>query len=394
LTGDGRYDAVVVGAGSVGVPAAYFLASSGYRVLCLEGEPSSGQGQSKAAIGGVRATHSDPGKIQFCLKSLEIFSTWEERTGASIGWKKGGYCFPAFTEDVEGVLKGLLPIQHRHGLDIDWVDPDRIMELVPGINSRNLLGGTYSPDDGQVSPLMAMEAMEAEARRLGARFAFRERVTGFDMEKSGDETYISGVRTEKGVYAAGQVLDAAGASGGEIARMAGVDAQVMPDSHEAGITAPVKPFLDPLVVDLRPGADGRTSNFYFGQVESGQLIFCYTPNPLIPGIDRRCTSGFMPIIARRLVDLIPRFRNLLVRRVWRGLYPMTPDGVPIIGKAPGVTNMYLTVGMCGQGMMMGPGTGYYISKLMTTGSHGLAPEVFETFDPGRDFSDKGREALR
>ena len=47
--------------------------------------------------------------------------------------------------------------------------------------------------------------------------------------------------------------------------------------HEAGISAPIAPFLGPLVVDLRPGPDGRTANFYFGQNHEGQIIFCYTP---------------------------------------------------------------------------------------------------------------------
>jgi sarcosine oxidase subunit beta len=102
----------------------------------------------------------------------------------------------------------------------------------------------------------------------------------------------------------------------------------------------------------------------------------------------------MPVISRRLVDLIPRFRNLIVRRVWRGLYPMTPDGVPIIGKAPGVDNLYRGVGLCGQGFMMGPGTGYNLSRLMTTGRPDVAPEVFATFDPSRDFYAGGQEALK
>ncbi len=388
-----HYDAIVIGAGSVGVPTAYFLQEAGRRVLCLEGLTSSGQGENKAAIGGVRATHSDPGKIQFCLRTLEIFSGWEERTGRSVEWKKGGYCFPAYGDDVAGVLRNLVPVQKEYGLNIDWVDPDRVMEVVPGINPRGLLGGTYSPDDGQVSPLKAIEAMEEEARRLGARFRFREPVTGLHMDGGGEGRRVVAVHTPKGTYTADQVVNAAGAAGSDVARMAGVDVPVIPDSHEAGITAPVKHFLDPLVVDLRPGPEGRTSNFYFGQVKSGQIIFCYTPNPKFPGTNRNCTSEFMPVISRRLVDLIPRFRNLIVRRVWRGLYPMTPDGVPIIGKAPGVDNLYLGVGMCGQGFMMGPGTGYNLSRLMTTGRPDVAPEVFATFDPSRVFYAGGPEGL-
>ncbi|NIR65266.1 MAG: sulfurtransferase, partial [candidate division Zixibacteria bacterium] len=94
----------------------------------------------------------------------------------------------------------------------------------------------------------------------------------------------------------------------------------------------------------RPGPEGKTANFYFGQVESGQIIFCYTPSPKIPGVDVGCTSEFMPIIARRLVDLIPRLKNLLIRRLWRGTYPMTPDGIAVVGNVPAVKGFYLGIG--------------------------------------------------
>ena len=54
------YDVIIIGAGSVGVPTSYFLAKEGMKVLVLEKNASAGQGENKAAIGGVRATHSDP----------------------------------------------------------------------------------------------------------------------------------------------------------------------------------------------------------------------------------------------------------------------------------------------------------------------------------------------
>ena len=56
-----------------------------------------------------------------------------------------------------------------------------------------------------------------------------------------------------------------------------------------------------------------------------------------------------------MVDLVPRLRHLKVRRTWRGLYPMTPDGFPIVGKERELAGYYHAVGMCGQGYMLGPG---------------------------------------
>ncbi len=393
-----EHDVIVIGAGSVGLPTAYFLAEAGMKVLVVDELASSGQGQNKSAIGGVRATHSDPAKILLCSQSLGVFSTWKERTGTDIGWKAGGYCFPAFREREEKALRGILPVQRAHGLDIDWCEADRIGRLVPGIETRGLLGGTFSPDDGQVSPLLAAESLTNEARRLGAEFRFRESVTGLVTEGERGSLAVVGVRTrgpdgKAHEHRAAAVVNAAGAHASGICSMAGLDIPVLPDSHEAGISAPVRPFLGPLVVDLRPGPDGRTSNFYFGQNSEGQVIFCYTPARIFPGEDRRSTGEFMPTVARRLVDLIPRFRNLTVRRIWRGLYPMTADGVPVIGMDPCVEGLYLGIGMCGQGLMLGPGVGMNLASLITTGSPSIDGEAFDALSPGRDFT-CGREVLK
>jgi len=382
------YDVIIIGAGSVGVPAAYFLAKEGMKVLCVEKNASSGQGENKAAIGGVRATHSDPAKIKTCQESLKIFSTWKETTGTDIGWKEGGYCFPIYREQDAAMMQAILPVQKRHELNIDWVGDEEVAKVVPGINQNGLLGGTYSPEDGQVSPLMAIESFTNEARKLGVEFKFRESAKEIVM----DGNAVTGVSTDRGQYSASSVLNAAGARGSEVCRMAGLSIPIVPDSHEAGITAPVKAFLDPLVVDIRPGQEGKTKNFYFGQVESGQIIFCYTPIDPIVGRDKRATSEFMPILARRLVDLIPRMKGLTVRRLWRGLYPMTPDGVPIVGKCK-IEGFYLGIGMCGQGFMMGPGIGANLANLIIKDVPIMKQSTWDYMSPDRSFKTDDVERL-
>ena len=209
----------------------------------------------------------------------------------------------------------------------------------------------------------------------------------------GDKEVI-GVKTKKGEYKADAVLNASGAHASDICKMLGLDIPVNPDSHEAGITAPVRQFLEPLVVDLRPGPEGKTSNFYFGQCSEGQIIFCYTPLNIFPGENRYSTSEFMPIMARRLVDLIPRLKNLTIRRTWRGLYPMTPDGVAVVGKSSEVEGFYLGIGMCGQGFMMGPGVGLNLANLISKGEPVIKRDVFNLLSPERDFYSGKKEALK
>ena len=384
------YDVIIVGCGSVGNPTAYQLAEAGLKVLAIDRRSSAGQGDNKTAIGGVRATHSDPGKISTCLYSIDIFSTWHEKYGFDIGWKPGGYCFPVYDQNIEDTLKSLIPYQKECGMRIDWVDAERIKNIIPGISEDGLRGGTYSPDDGQVSSILAPIAFQKEAENNGAVFLFNERVTGY--ERKGDR--ITGVITDRGKYYADWIVLAAGADAAEHGPLLGLDIPVTPDSHEAGISAPVEHFLEPLIVDLRAGADGKTSNFYFGQNKEGQIIFCYTPKDLFIGTDRESLSEFLPILAHRMVSLIPRLKNLLIRRIWRGCYPMSPDGVPIIDFAPGLDGLILAVGMCGQGLMLGPGVGKNITSMITSGCSCLSSEAQSCFRYDRDFYQKETETLK
>ena len=84
-----HYDVIIIGAGSIGMPLAWQLAESGLRTLVVDRMASAGQGSNKTAIGGIRATHSDPAKIRICLQGINVFSTWLETYGDDIGWRQG-----------------------------------------------------------------------------------------------------------------------------------------------------------------------------------------------------------------------------------------------------------------------------------------------------------------
>jgi sarcosine oxidase subunit beta len=380
------FDVIIVGAGSVGAPAAFFFAEAGLHTLVIDRFASVGQGSNKAAIGGIRATHSDPAKIQICLESIDIFSTWEERYGDNIEWIAGGYCFVAYREQEERSLKELLKVQSQYGLNIDWLDRDELLEVIPALNPDGLIGGTFSPEDGSASPMRSALAFYRHAQRRGAIFHFEETVTGI----LADHGRVGGVRTDRGTYYAATVINAAGPWAQDVAAMAGLSVPVIPDSHEAGISEPVRPFLRPMLVDIRPTED--SANYYFYQHATGQIVFCITPHPPIVGTDRRETSVFLPQVSRRMVDLVPRLRYLRIRRTWRGLYPMTPDGFPIVGEAPELAGYIHAVGMCGQGYMLGPGLGSLLVRMVQGNLSESDREVIYHLRPDRAFA--GHEKLQ
>jgi len=380
------YDIIVIGAGSVGTPIAYYLANAGHKVLVLEGASSVGQQSNKRAIGGIRATHSDPAKIQLCLRSLEIFRTFKETFGDDIEWDQCGYCFVAYRDREENILKDLLVKQKSFGLNIDWYDKESLLEIVPDLNPQGLIGGTFSPEDGSASPLLTNHAYYTHACEKGAEFHFDEPVTG--MVREGNR--ITAVQTACATYSAGVVINAAGAWAGKIGSMVNLNIPIQPDSHEAAITEPVARFLKPMIVDIHPIPG--SNNYYFYQHITGQIIFCITPSPSIFGFDTRETSEFLPMVSRRMVDLMPRLKNIRVRRTWRGLYPNTPDGFPIVGWAEGLDNFLLSVGLCGQGYMLGPGLAEMVQRIVDGRLHESDPQILEILSPSRQFA--GEELLK
>ena len=115
-------------------------------------------------------------EILLSQRSIEIFATWEEKYGDDIWWIKGGYTFLAYNESDEKLLKDTANLQKEFGLNINFIEPERIQEIIPGINSEGLRGGIYSPDDGNASPLLSLHAFFRQSKNYGADYKFKEEV--------------------------------------------------------------------------------------------------------------------------------------------------------------------------------------------------------------------------
>ncbi|MDD5062631.1 MAG: FAD-dependent oxidoreductase, partial [Candidatus Marinimicrobia bacterium] len=178
------YDVAIIGAGSIGTPLSFYLAQRGLQVVVLEELASIGRGQNRSAIGGIRATHSDPAKATICQRTIEIIKRMKIEHGFDVDWIAGGYLYPVYDDKNEDIFKKLIQFQRSLGLNIDWIGSTEIQQLAPGINPENLRGGSYSPEDGSASPLKVVDAYYQLARQHGVEFRFQEPVTGFKLDKA------------------------------------------------------------------------------------------------------------------------------------------------------------------------------------------------------------------
>lgn len=377
------YDIIIIGAGSVGTPTAYYLGKKGFSVLVIDKNASVGQGSNKAAIGGIRATHSNPAKVQLCLDSLVVFSTWKETYGDDIEWMQGGYSFVAYEDDTKKDLLAVVEQQKPLGTGLVWLSASELSEVIPSLNRQNLLGGTYSPRDGSASPLKAIHAFAIAAHQNHVNFLYNEEVVNITHQREFEIT------TTKGKFCSQYLVNSSGAYSADIGNFFNDPLPVMPNMHEAGVTEPIQRFLDPMIVDMR--TVGNSTNIYFYQHATGQVLFCLTPSPPIWGTKQVETSQFLPLAAQRILSLIPSLEFVKVRRTWSGLYPMTPDGSPLLGWSQKVENLFIAAGMCGQGFMLGPGIGKLITRVFTNTSTNSDDMILAELSPHRPFA--GNESL-
>ena len=96
--------------------------------------------------------------------------------------------------------------------------------------------------------------------------------------------------------------------------------------------------------------------------------------------------NFYPLVSQRMLALMPRLKNIRMRRTWRGLYPMTPDGFPIVGWCQDVEGLFFATGMSGQGFMLGPGLAELITRTILESPSHQDEEILSYFSPYRSFN--------
>jgi sarcosine oxidase subunit beta len=374
----GKFDVIVIGAGSIGVPAAMFIAQKGYTVLVIDRNAGPGQGMNSRAIGGVRATHSSWAKAATAQESMEVYSSWLLEVGDDIGWYRGGYLFPAYSANIAASLQDISKDLRYRGFQASWLSPGAMRDKFPWIDSNNLLGGLHSPFDGRANPKKANVAFYQKSLDLGVQFRFNERVVGITSE----HRQVTSVVSDLGQYEANYAINAAGPLAKQVGAMAGAELPIVLEAHTAGrVSVSPGQYVNPLVIDLRPSAG--TAMFYFFQDLDGTFVF--TIDPGRPVGNRELLAR---IVAERLQMVFREPLKVEIGEYWSGVYPTTPDGTPIISTVPDLGGFLVAAGMGGQGFMLGPGVGRLLARMIDGSLTPADEEILPELALDRDFSNK------
>jgi sarcosine oxidase subunit beta len=365
-------DVIVIGGGIIGLSAAFHLSKRGQKVLLLE-KKYPGSGSTGRCIGGIRQQFSTPGAIRLMQESVRQFRQMKEEFGFSVEYFEGGYLFLAHDSQRFETFKAILPLQKSLGLAVEILNVAECLKIAPQLNPEGLLGGVFSPEDGQAYPFKVIEGYIQEIKNLHSQVRFFSEVNEIIVQNHA----VVGVKTVNGeIFHAQAILNAAGPWAQEVGQMAGLKLPIAPEEHEAFITDRVPPLFATMVVDY------RTDGCYFYQRSNGQIIGCYSPVPNKPGIITESSLEFLVEMSKRTVRLVPELATARVIRHWGGCYSMTPDGSPFIDKTE-IKGFFVANGMCGHGFMFAPAIGRYISEIMLDNRY---PFDWSEFHMERDFS--------
>lgn len=368
------FDAIIVGGGIIGLSTAYQLTKRGKKVLVVE-KKYPGSGSTSRCIGGIRQQFSTEASIRLMIESMNLFKQMDKEFGFSVDFYQGGYLFLAHSEDRMNAFKKVVEIQKRLGLNVEILDVKGCLEIVPQLNTEGLIGGVYSPDDGQAYPFKIIKGYIEQMVKSGSEVLDFSIVSDIIVENS----KVKGVEinnSEK-IYS-DIVVNSAGPFAKEVSKMAGIDIPILPEEHEAFITDRLPKMFDTMIVDY------RTDGCYFNQRVNGQVIGCYTPIPNKPGKQVESSMEFLVEMSKRTIRLVPDLKHAKVIRHWGGSYSMTPDGSPIIDKTE-IQGYYIAAGMSGHGFMFAPATGKYMSEIIIDDKY---PFNWDEFKLNRDFSRK------
>jgi sarcosine oxidase subunit beta len=364
-------DVVIIGGGVVGACTAFYLAKSGQKKIVLCERDLCAQASTGLCVGGIRQQFSHPSNILLSQEVVRLFERFEQEFGVDIQFRQAGYIFLAQDQDTWADLKKNVETQHKYGVPVELLSPEEIKSRWSYLEVEDLRGGTFCPEDGYADPYLVAMTFVKEARNLGVHIKEQTQVSAISVEQG----RIRGVKTTQGSISAPVIVNAAGAWGGEVARMAGINIPVLPYRRQVFATKAFDliPRPVPMVIDL-------DCLFYF-RGEDPCIIFGMSDREEESSFNTHVDRSFLERVIDAAVHRAPVLERAEILRGWGGLYAITPDENPIIGVSPEIKGFYSAVGFSGHGFQHGPAAGRILAELITGGQtdFDLTPFAYDRF---------------
>src|SRR5215469_11204217 len=264
----GRAQVVVIGGGVIGASVAYHLTALGWTdVLLLEqGQLSCGTTWHAAGlVGQLRASEAGTRLVQY---SAALYERLEAETGQATGFRRCGGLTVARTAERMTTLRRTAATATAYDITCELLSPAEAAERYPLLNTADLHGAIWLPDDGRANPVDLTAALARGARLRGAAICERVRVTGILISNG----RVRGVRTDQGDIEAEVVVNCAGQWAKQVGNLAGVTVPLHSAEHFYVVTDQIHGVHADLPVLRDP--DGYT---YFKEEVGGLVVGGFEP---------------------------------------------------------------------------------------------------------------------
>jgi glycine/D-amino acid oxidase-like deaminating enzyme len=363
-----RCDVLIVGGGVIGLATARELAREGADVLIADRDEA-GLASSTANAGSLHVqlhaydfaypgAPADGGPACHVLplgpRSIALWREIAADAGETLGIALEGGLMLAETAEQLAWLGAKSAMERRWGIETHVIGAGELRDRAPAL-APDMAGALFCPGEGRIDPLRGTMALRRLAVAQGARL-----LAGADVTAIGRDGAAWRVTTTKGTITAGKVINCAGAWGGRIAALVGLDLPVTGTVQQVIVTESAPWLVDHLVslahrhLTLKQQASGGLliGGGWFGAFDA---VDGQTWNL------RRSMEGNLLVAGRAL----PALRGLSIVRAWTGLNPAI-DRAPILGEAPGLPGFFNA--LTANGYTLGPIMGRLTAEAVLRGA--------------------------
>lgn len=369
---------VVIGGGVVGCSVLYHLARAGWTDALLIERSELTSGSSWHAAGGFHTLNGDPNVAKLQAYTVQLYNEIEELAGQSCGLHLTGGVMLADSPERMDFLR-LAHAKGRYlGMDTELITPSEAKAMFPLMDERHFVGAMWDPVEGHLDPSGTTHAYAKAARKLGAEIELRNRVVELTQESDGTWNVV----TEKGTVKAEHVVNCGGLWAREVGRMVGLELPLLAMEHMYLLTEPM-----PEVEEF----NARTGREMVGIIDfKGEIYTRQERNGVLLGTYEKACKPWSPVATpwdfghellepdlERIAPSLelgfrhfPALQNAGIKQVINGPFTFAPDGNPLVGPVPGLTNFWVACAVMA-GFSQGGGVGLALSNWMVHGDPGF-----------------------
>jgi glycine oxidase len=348
-------DCLIVGGGVIGLSLAYELAGQGLNVRVIDsGQPGQQASWAGAGIFPPASMFHDEALHELAELSNRLHGNWAEElkelTGIDNGFCRCGAIYlerdPAAARQLDQVVLQA----RRRGVTAHSLTARAISEHEPELQPPGPVESAYLVEDEcQLRNPRHLKALVAGCLSRGVDIV--SGAAAEDFEIRGDR--VRAVRTSLGSFAAKSICITTGSWSTVLIARLGAAPMIKPIRGQMVLLASACRFLQRIVNEgsryLVPRDDGRV---LVGSTEEDA------------GFDRSTTAGAIADLLAFALGLVPRLREARMEQSWAGLRPATSDGLPYLGRVPGLKNAFVAAGHFRGGLQLSTGTAVVMSQLI------------------------------